>query len=111
MIKKKTKEESAWIREIAYIMRAHSGPFTKLQIAAELAFLQPGRLNGSLPAQAHMGAILSGIFTLSITHFSLHHNLAKSPGKIKIPAVSSRDHSFPERNESKRTSQRKIRSE
>jgi hypothetical protein len=41
MIKKKQKEESQWIREIAYIMKVHKGPFTKTMLAAELEHLHP----------------------------------------------------------------------
>lgn len=41
MIKKKKKEESQWVREIAYIMRANTGPFTKLMLIAELEHLHP----------------------------------------------------------------------
>ena len=41
MIKKKQKEESSWILEIAYIMRVHTGPFTKKMLIAELEHLHP----------------------------------------------------------------------
>lgn len=41
MIKKKKKEESQWIREIAYIMKVHKGPFTKLMLIKELELLHP----------------------------------------------------------------------
>lgn len=41
MIKKKEKKESQWVREVAYIMRVHQGPFTKLMLAAELRHLHP----------------------------------------------------------------------
>jgi hypothetical protein len=42
MIKKKQKEESQWIREIAYIMKVNQGPFTKKMLIAELEHLHPG---------------------------------------------------------------------
>lgn len=41
MIKKKQKQESQWIREIAYIMRVHQGPFTKKMLMEELEHLHP----------------------------------------------------------------------
>ena len=41
MIKKKQKEESQWIREIAYIMARNQGPFTKLMLANELQLIHP----------------------------------------------------------------------
>lgn len=40
--KKKKKEESYWIREIAYIMLKNPpGPFTKMQLATELKLIHP----------------------------------------------------------------------
>ena len=40
MIRKK-KEETQWIREIAYIMRVNQGPFTRKQLAYELLLIHP----------------------------------------------------------------------
>ena len=41
MIKKKLKEESSWILEIAYIMRMHQGLFTKKMLIKEPEHLHP----------------------------------------------------------------------
>lgn len=40
-MQKRKYQESQWIREIAYIMRANQGPFTRKQLAYELLLIHP----------------------------------------------------------------------
>lgn len=51
MAKKKVKQESQWIREIAYIMKVHKGPFTKMMILEELEQLHPDMYKQELLVQ------------------------------------------------------------
>ena len=43
MTRKKVKQESQWIREIAYIMLKNTGPFTRSMLATELQLIHPDR--------------------------------------------------------------------
>jgi hypothetical protein len=56
MIKKKQKEESQLMREIAYIMRVHQGPFTKRMLIKELELLHPEKYYQELKTEIE-GAI------------------------------------------------------
>jgi hypothetical protein len=54
--KKESHVESRWALEIAYIMRVHDGPFTKLMLIKELEHLHPGMYRQDLKREIE-GAI------------------------------------------------------